>query len=268
MPELPEVETIKNDLLPHLKGRKFTGVIIHDTRPLQGITTDEFCHRLIGRKVLGVKRRGKYIMIKLDGEEYLIIHLRMTGSLLWDPVGDVPFARMEFFMDNGGRLVFTDTRRFGIIHLTHHPEKIVGRLGIEPLSDDFTPTLLHKLLQGHTVPIKSALLRQELIAGIGNMYADEALFAARIHPQRPANSLTEAEIKRLHRAIITVLKQGIRNKGASIRNYRTPDGEPGHAHEEFAVAHHAGEQCPCCGSKIERIVVSQRGTFFCPHCQR
>ena len=268
MPELPEVETIKNELLPQIKGRKFTGVRIHDSRPLRDAGIDEFCTRLIGRQVRGVERKGKYIIIRLDGGEHLIIHLRMTGSLLWNPRGDVPFTRVELFLDNDGRLVFTDARRFGTIQLTRHPEKITGRLGIEPLSDDFTPELLRRLLQGHAAPVKSVLLRQELIAGIGNMYADEALFAAGIHPQRPASSLTEAEVKRLHRAIIAVLRQGIRNKGASIRNYRCPDGEPGHAHEEFAVAHRAGEGCPRCGNKIERIVVGQRGTCFCPHCQR
>jgi len=267
MPELPEVETIKNELLPHIKGRRFTGVRIYDSRPLQGYGIDEFCDRLIGREVQGLERRGKYIIIQLNGGEYLLIHLRMTGSLLWNPGGEVSFVRFEFFMDNGGRLIFCDTRRFGTIHLTHHPEKIIGRLGIEPLSNDFTPQILRRLLKGHAAPIKSVMLNQGLIAGIGNMYADEALFAAGIHPQRPASSLTGTEITHLHHAIIAVLKKGIKNRGASIRNYRCPDGEPGHAHEEFAVAHRAEKQCPRCGNRIQRIVVSQRGTCFCPHCQ-
>jgi formamidopyrimidine-DNA glycosylase len=267
MPELPEVETIKNGLAPRLAGLTFSGVKVHDSRPVQGLDLDEFCARLIGRKVLRLDRRGKYMIIHLSGGENLIVHLRMTGALLWDPEGEEPFTRVEFFMNNGRRLVFSDVRRFGTIYLTSHPEQIVGKLGVEPLSEDFTPALLGELLQTRHAPLKSVLLNQELIAGIGNMYADEALFAARIHPQRPASSLKQAEIKSLHKAIVDVLEKGIRNKGASIRNYRCADGEAGRAHEEFAVAHREGEQCPRCGNPVKRIVVGQRGTYFCPHCQ-
>jgi formamidopyrimidine-DNA glycosylase len=267
MPELPEVETIKNGLAPHLTGLKFTGVKIRDTRPVQEMDLDEFCARLIGREVLGLERRGKYMIIRLSEGENLIVHLRMTGALLWDPRGKEPFTRVEFHMNNGGRLVYSDVRRFGTIYLTRHPEKIVGKLGVEPLSGSFTPSALARLLHTHNAPVKSVLLNQELIAGIGNMYADEALFAAKIHPQRPASSLKQNEIKSLHQAIVEVLEKGIRNKGASIRNYRCADGEAGRAHEEFAVAHREGEKCPRCGKPIVRIVVGQRGTHFCPHCQ-
>jgi formamidopyrimidine-DNA glycosylase len=267
MPELPEVETIKNGLAPHLTGLVFTGVKIHDTRPVQDLELEEFCARLIGKEVLGLERRGKYMIIRLSGGENLIVHLRMTGALLWEPRGEEPFTRVEFSMHNGRRLVYSDVRRFGTIYLTRHPEKIVGKLGMEPLSEGFTPTVLAGLLQTHNAPVKSVLLNQELIAGIGNMYADEALFAAKIHPQRPASSLKQPEIKSLHKAIIDVLEKGIRNKGASIRNYRCADGEAGRAHEEFAVAHREGEKCPRCGNPVTRIVVGQRGTYYCPHCQ-
>jgi formamidopyrimidine-DNA glycosylase len=267
MPELPEVETIKNGLAPRITGLTFSGVKVYDTRPVQDLDLEEFCSRLIGRKVLGLERRGKYMIIRLSGGENLIVHLRMTGALLWDPEGEEPFTRVEFFMNNGGRLVYSDVRRFGTIYLTRHPEKIVGKLGIEPLSGGFTPSVLAGLLETHHAPVKSVLLNQELIAGIGNMYADEALFAASIHPQKPASSLKPGEIKSLHKAIIQVLEKGIRNKGASIRNYRCADGKAGRAHEEFAVAHREGQRCPHCGNAVKRIVVGQRGTYFCPHCQ-
>lgn len=267
MPELPEVETIKNGLVPRLVGRIFTGVKIYDIRPVQDIKPDEFCSRLIGLEVKALERRGKYLIIRLNRDENLIIHLRMTGALLWDPCEEEQFKRVEFFMDNGGCLVYSDVRRFGTIYITSHPEEIVGKLGIEPLDSGFTPDLLAKLLKKHISPVKPVLLNQELIAGIGNMYADEALFASGIHPQQPASSLKRPEIKLLHRAIIDVLEKGIRNKGASIRNYRCADGESGHAHEEFAVAHKEGSPCPSCGRPVKRIVVGQRGTYYCPHCQ-
>jgi formamidopyrimidine-DNA glycosylase len=139
MPELPEVETIKNALKPHLTGRTFTGVRVFDTRPVQKLPVDEFCCRLIGRKILGLDRRGKYLIIQLSEGENLVIHLRMTGSLLWNPVAAEPFTRMEFFVDNGGRLVYTDVRRFGTMHLVQDTEDIVGKLGTEPLNAQFTP---------------------------------------------------------------------------------------------------------------------------------
>lgn len=268
MPELPEVETIKNGLIPHVTGRSFTGVRIYDIRPLQDLEQEDFCNRLIGKAVEGLERRGKYMLFHLSGGESLIIHLRMTGALLWEPCDEEPFMRVEFFLSGNKRLVFSDIRRFGTIYLTSHPEKIVGKLGVEPLSRGFTPGVLSRLLQSHAAPIKSVLLNQELIAGIGNMYADEALFAARIHPRRPASSLTRLEINTLHGAIRAVLEKGIRNKGASIRNYRCADGEAGRAHEEFAVAHREGKPCPRCNKPVKRIVVGQRGTYYCSHCQK
>ncbi|MGA2368642.1 MAG: bifunctional DNA-formamidopyrimidine glycosylase/DNA-(apurinic or apyrimidinic site) lyase [Dehalococcoidia bacterium] len=267
MPELPEVETIKNSLEPHLVGRTFTGVKIDDTRPLQNLKAGEFRRRLIGKTVRSLKRRGKYMIFGLSGGEDLIIHLRMTGALLWNPQGEEPFARIEFSFDNGGRLLYTDVRRFGTMYLVNDASSIIGKLGIEPLGDRFTAVYLAGILNSHPTPVKSLLLDQERIAGIGNMYADEALFHARLHPLRPGNSLDKAEITRLHRGIRFVLEKGIRNRGASIRNYRCPDGQTGTAHEEFAVAHREGQSCPRCGGKIARMVVGQRGTYYCPKCQ-
>ena len=268
MPELPEVETIKKALEPFLTGRTFSGVRITDTRPVQKLSLEEFCVGLAGRKISGLSRRGKYLIIGLSGGGNLIIHLRMTGALLWDPAKEEPFTRMEFFFDGGGRLVYTDVRRFGTMYLTADPNEVVGKLGIEPLSRQFTREALANILKRRSLPVKSSLLNQEHIAGIGNMYADEALFVAGIHPQQPANSLSTAQISRLHQAIKKVLKQGIKNQGASVRNYRGPDGSKGRAHEEFCVAHREGRPCPACGGPIKRIVVGQRGTYYCPCCQR
>ncbi|MGA9047439.1 MAG: DNA-formamidopyrimidine glycosylase [Dehalococcoidia bacterium] len=267
MPELPEVETIKNCLEPSVVGRTFTGVKIDDVRPLQNLKAEEFRRRLTGKTILSLKRRGKYIIFGLSGGENLIVHLRMTGALLWNPECEEPFARIEFSFDDGGRLLYTDVRRFGTMWLVGNVSSITGKLGIEPLSDRFTLGYLAYILNSRSTPVKSLLLNQERIAGIGNMYADEALFHARIHPLRPGNSLDEAEIKRLHRGIQYVLKKGIKNRGASIRNYRCPDGQAGTAHEEFAVAHREGQPCPSCGGKIARTVVGQRGTYYCPRCQ-
>jgi formamidopyrimidine-DNA glycosylase len=268
MPELPEVETIKNALEPFLVGRTLLSVRITDTRPVRGLSLDEFCGGLAGRKITGLSRRGKYLLIGLSGNSNLIIHLRMTGALLWNPAEEEPFTRLEFCFDGGGRLIYTDVRRFGTMNLVADPGEVLGKLGVEPLSRKFTRTALAGYLASRSTPVKSALLNQEHIAGIGNMYADEALFVAKIHPQQPANSLTTAQIHRLHRAIKQVLKQGIKNQGASVRNYRGPDGSKGRAHEEFCVAHREGRLCPVCANPVKRIVVGQRGTYYCPRCQR
>jgi len=267
MPELPEVETIKNELTPHVTGRKFTGVRICDSRPVQPLEPDEFAHRLTGKTIVSLSRRAKYLIFNLSDDEHLIIHLRMTGALLWNPCGNEPFARAEFLFDDGSKLVYTDVRRFGTFYLTRNSSSVIGKLGLEPLSREFTPATLGRLLATHNAPVKSVILNQELIAGIGNMYADESLFTSRIHPRRPASTLSKAEARDLHKAIRNVLRKGIRNKGASVRNYRCPNGGQGTAHEEFCVAHRGGEPCPRCGQPISRIVVGQRGTYICPNCQ-
>jgi formamidopyrimidine-DNA glycosylase len=268
MPELPEVETIVNSLRPRVVGRTITGIVVRDTRPVQRVTLEEFCERLLGRMIEGLSRRGKYIIFGLSQGENLVVHLRMTGALLWNPTGPEPFSRLEFMLDDGSSLVYTDVRRFGTFHLSKNPGEIVGKLGIEPLGSKFTRPALAEYLGSRSTPVKSALLNQERIAGIGNMYADEALFAAGIHPLRASNSLDQREIAALHRSIRSVLKRAVENKGASIRNYRCPDGAAGRAHEEFAVAHRGGRPCPRCSTAVTRIVVGQRGTYLCTRCQR
>lgn len=267
MPELPEVETIVKGLKPYLIGLTFRQIKIYDTHLLHDIEPEIFCDRVLGKEISNLERRGKYIVFKLLNGETLLFHLRMTGVLLWNPRKNEPYTRMEFLTSNGGHLVYSDVRRLGRIYLTHHPQELLEKLGVEPMSDYFTSACLFELTKRRSTPIKSILLNQKLIAGIGNMYADEALFKARIHPTRPASSLSYKEINSLHRAIIEVLRKGIQNKGASVRNYRRTDGEEGKAHLEFAVAHRMGSRCPRCGTIIIRIVLGQRGTYICPHCQ-
>ncbi len=267
MPELPEVETIVNSLKTHVVGRTIIGIVIRDTRPIQKIAVDRFCEQLTGLRIKGLERRGKYIIFSLSHKYNLIVHLRMTGALLWNPAAPEPFSRLEFILDDRSKLVYTDVRRFGTFSLTRDAGKVVGKLGIEPLSSGFTPAALSEYLKSRKTPVKTALLNQERIAGIGNMYADEALFAAGIHPLRPSGSLKPKEIAALHGSIRAVLRKAVKNQGASIRNYRRPDGEAGRAHEEFCVAHRGGQACPRCSTQITRIVVGQRGTYLCPRCQ-
>ena len=267
MPELPEVETIKNELRPYVVGRTVTGVTLFWDRIVRAPSPGEFISQVVGQTVTGISRRGKYLFFHLSGGSRLVMHMKMTGSLLIDPPDD-RFTRALFNLDNGTVLHFWDPRKFGVMWLADSDEEVSARLGPEPLDDGFTPAALAKLLQGRTAPVKPVLLDQAVIAGIGNMYADEALFDARIHPLKMAGSLSGEEIERLHVSIIKVLWKALRNKGASVRNYIRPDGNPGTAHDEFKVAHGVGKGCPNCGSPIELIVVRGRGTYLCPRCQK
>jgi formamidopyrimidine-DNA glycosylase len=267
MPELPEVETIKNELSPWVVGQSFTQVDIVDARLVTGSSVEKVRHGLLGQKVESLERRGKYLIFHLSSGRSLIMHLRMTGSLLLNPGEVNRYARAVFVLSNGQRLVFADRRRLGVMWLVDDAGAVVGKLGPEPLDRGFTADALRQRLGRHHSPIKAALLDQHVVAGVGNMYADEALFAARIHPLRKANSLSPEELRTLHNSIRKVLKAAIGNKGASVDSYVRPDGELGTAHFDFKVAHKGGERCPVCGGAIERIAVQGRGTYFCPRCQ-
>ena len=270
MPELPEVETIKNELLPHIVGRQVTGVTLFWEGIVRQPSVEEFCSRLIGQRLTGLTRRGKYLIFSLTSGEVLIIHLKMTGSLLLKPASAEvgKFIRAIIHLDNSTELHFRDPRKFGVMRLVEDASSVVGKLGPEPLETGFTPQVLAQLLEKRKAPIKALLCDQTFIAGIGNMYADEALFAARIHPLRQGGSLSPEEVKRLHRAIQQVLWSAISNKGASVDTYFRPDGTLGTAHFQFRVAHRlGGELCSVCGTTIERITVRNRGTYFCPKCQ-
>jgi len=268
MPELPEVETIKNELAPHVTGQLLIGVVVHDDKLLQGIPVGEFCGKLLGRKVLEINRRGKYLMFQLSGGVVLVIHLRMTGALMLNSDVNAPYTRAVFQFGNGEQLAFVDRRRLGVMRLAGDASEVTSKLGVEPLNKEFTVRVLAEKLRGRKAPIKAVLLDQSIVAGIGNMYADEALFAAKIHPLKEAGDLSAPEIRKLHKSIVTVLKAAITNKGASVDTYKRPGGENGTAHYEFNVAHRRGQTCRVCGGKVDRIVVRNRGSYFCPKCQK
>ncbi|MBC8274003.1 MAG: DNA-formamidopyrimidine glycosylase [Chloroflexi bacterium] len=268
MPELPEVETIKNELSPQIIGRRFTGITVCDAKLVRQPSVEEFRQKLTGEKIISLKRRGKYLIFHLSGTTMLIIHLKMAGALLLNPEQANHHTRVIFHLDNGSQLIFTDRRRLGAIWLVENELTITGKLGPEPLTPEFTAESLAKRLQSHKAPIKAVLLDQAFIAGIGNMYADEALFAARIHPLRKANSLSSQEIRSLHKAIVDVLRSAIDSRGASVDTYKLPDGELGTAHSNFSVAHRGGKLCPICGTSIQRLAIRNRGSYFCPNCQK
>ncbi len=270
MPELPEVETTVNDLKPFVIGKTIEKVDVLSDGTIAVPSVKEFRKGLIGRKIITLSRRGKHLVFELDNSTFLIIHMRMTGSLLLKPADEEPgnSVRVIIYLEDRTAIHFRDMRRFGKMWLVKDKNAVVGKLGPEPLEPGFTPGVLAKILDNRKIAVKGLLLDQTLIAGIGNMYADEALYHARIHPLRLGNSLTKAEVKRLHEAIQKVLTQGIRNKGASTETYIRPEGIKGEAHLQFQVAHQKGKECPVCGGTIERIAVHQRGTFFCPECQK
>ena len=268
MPELPEVETIKNELSPHVIGRRFTNVIVCDAKPVKRPSVDEFRREVIGQNISRLERRGKYLIFRLSSDNVLIIHLKMTGTLLLNPEQTDRYARVVFNLDDGSQLVFTDRRRLGALWLLENEQAVIGKLGPEPLAPEFTVETLAERLHKRQAPIKAVLLDQGFIAGIGNMYADEALFAAKIHPLRKANSLSTQEIRKLHKAIVDVLRSAIDNKGASVDTYKRPDGRLGTAHDNFNVAHRGGKLCPVCGTPIQRLAVRNRGSYFCPKCQK
>jgi formamidopyrimidine-DNA glycosylase len=268
MPELPEVETIKNELAPWVVGQSFTKVTISDAKLVCGCSVSKVRRGLIGQKVESLRRRGKYLIFDLSNSNALIIHLRMTGSLLLDPREEGRYVRAVFRLSNGHRFVFSDRRRLGKIWLADDADAVVCKLGPEPLDKGFTRNILRRRLGRHHIPIKAALLDQSIVAGIGNMYADEALFAAHIHPLRKSDELSAKQVRTLHDSIRRILQTAIGSKGASVDTYVRPEGELGTAHFDFKVAHRGGEICPVCGGTVERIVVQNRGTYFCPRCQR
>jgi formamidopyrimidine-DNA glycosylase len=256
--------------MPHVIGRRVAGVTLGWEGIVKQSSPEDFCARLVGQGVTWISRRGKYLIFSLSSGEALIIHLKMTGSLLLNHASDKPdkFIRAVLHLDNNYQLRFRDPRKFGAMWLVADINSVVGKLGPEPLEEGFTTKVLAERLGSRKAPIKPLLLDQNFVAGIGNMYADEALYDAKIHPLRPASSLSREEITRLHKAICEVLRAAIGNKGASVENYFRPGGELGTAHFEFRVAHGlGGKLCRRCGTPIKRIVVRNRGTYFCPKCQ-
>jgi formamidopyrimidine-DNA glycosylase len=271
MPELPEVETIRRQLAPHLEGRTLTAVEILDSRWTRPEAPGAVQAGLHGRVVEEVGRSGKYLVWRLSGERHLIMHLRMTGALLFDPPADPPHTRVRFALDGDHRLVYNDPRRFGTGHLVigaaARDAYLGQRLGVEPLTPGFTAAHLRAQARGRTAPVKSFVLDQRRIAGVGNIYADEALFRARIHPLRPAGSLNGTQLEALREAIEHALLAGIDAKGATIDYFRHVDGAQGSFQDLFCVHQREGQPCPACGTVIRKLVVGGRGTYVCERCQ-
>ncbi len=271
MPELPEVETIRRQLAPQLEGRTITAIEILDARWTRPSPPGPVEETLRGALVRRVGRAGKYLIWDLSGDQFLLMHLRMTGTLLFNPVTDPPHTRVRLELDDGGRLTYVDPRRFGTGHLLAgagaRDAYLAARLGVEPLTADFTAGHLRGLARGRRAPVKAFVLDQRRIAGVGNIYADEALFRAGIHPLRPAGRLSLGDWERVRVGIEDALREGIDARGASIDDFRHLDGAQGSFQDRFLVHRRAGQACPRCGTIVRKIVVGGRGTYVCERCQ-
>jgi formamidopyrimidine-DNA glycosylase len=274
VPELPEVETIRARLAPRLEGRRFESVKIVDPRLTRPEPPELVAAALEGERIVRVSRRGKYLVFEFESGRHLLVHLRMTGNMEHPARGGLaadPYRRAVVKLDDGSDVAYRDVRRFGTWDLLEPGELdgyfAVRRLGGEPLEPGFTTRALTEALAGRRAPIKAALLDQRAAAGIGNIYADEALWRARIHPLRPAGTLTADEIARLRKAIRTALEMGIARQGTTLRDYRDPQGRRGRMQDALKVYGRAGEPCPRCGTPVEKTRAGGRGTWFCPSCQ-
>ena len=271
MPELPEVETIRRQLAPHVDGRTIVAAQLLDPRWTRPDPPGPVEAELRGALVERLGRAGKYLVWSLSEDRYLLQHLRMTGTLLYDPPAAPSHTRVTLELDDGHRVVYVDPRRFGTGHLVRgagaRDAYLHERLGVEPFTPGFTGEHLHTLARGRAAPVKAFVLDQRHIAGVGNIYADEALFRAMIHPLRPAGRLTKADWERVREGIEQALGAGIEAKGASIDDFRHVDGARGSFQDLFLVHRRAGRPCPSCGTMIRKIVVVGRGTYVCERCQ-
>jgi formamidopyrimidine-DNA glycosylase len=273
VPELPEVESVRRQLAPLLEGRRFERVDIADPRLTRPADPVAVASSLEGERVATLGRRGKYLIVRFESGRALLIHLRMTGSLRHAPTGslaDDPYRRAVVELDDGSDVAYRDVRRFGTWELLERGEEepyLAARLGAEPLGRSFTAARLGARLANRRAPVKAAILDQRTLAGVGNIYADEALWYARVHPLREARSLDEGETAALHRGIRRALERGIERQGSTLRDYRLPDGGSGGMQHEFRVYGRDGEPCERCGTPIEKIRVAGRGTWYCSSCQ-
>ena len=275
MPELPEVETIRRQLAPGMEGRRVEELEVLDARWCTPAHPHEVADAVRGRLVEAVRRRGKYLVVALEDEVSLVMHLRMTGTLLLVPEAqDVPgraHLRVRMLLSGSDRALFCDPRRFGtgvvLLGDDAMEDYFSSRLGVEPLSPGFTPEALRDLAAGRRAPVKAFLLNQERIAGVGNIYADEALFRARIHPLRPVGTLRRPQIAALRDAVVASLEAGIDARGATIDDFRNADGARGSFQDRFLVHRRENEPCPNCGTPIRKLRAAGRGTYICPRCQ-
>lgn len=264
MPELPEVETVVRGLRGPLVGRTFTGVTVMWPNSIR-TPIPELKSRLPGQRVEAITRRGKYLQFRLSGGDTLFIHLKMTGSLWIEPTESPLHSHIRtiFDLDNGHQLRFKDMRKFGRVYLVDDPGQVVDKLGPEPLAADFSRADFKVLFRKRTGRLKPLLLNQAFIAGLGNIYADESCFAAGLDPRRPVNTLSQAELEKLYRAIRQSLQQGITYKGASLDEIYLG----GEFQNHFQVYGRTGQACYTCGTPISRIVLGGRSTHFCEQCQ-
>jgi formamidopyrimidine-DNA glycosylase len=273
MPELPEVESVRLQLAPTLEGRRLERVTIEDSRLVRPYEPAEVAAELEGERVAAVERRGKYLVVRFESGRVLLIHLRMTGNMLHGPSGsfhDLSHRRAVVTLDDGSDVAYRDVRRFGTWLLLEPGEAepyIAARVGDEPLDALFTAARLGERLAGRRTSLKAALLDQRTLAGMGNIYADEALWRARLNPLREASGLDRGELRRLHRAIRAALEHGLARQGSTLRDYRLPDGSGGSMQDEFRVYGRRGEPCHRCGTEIARTQVAGRTTWYCPKCQ-
>ncbi len=272
MPELPEVETVRRGLAPTIEGRTIVRAEIVDPRLVRPHDPQTVARELEGERVEAVDRLGKYLIVRFSDGRVLLIHLRMTGSLRYGAAGTLPadaHARATLTLDDGTDVVYRDVRRFGTWDLFEPGEAdahLAERLGPEPLGR-FTADDLGVRLARRTAPLKAALLDQRVVAGLGNIYVDEALWYARLHPLRPAGDLGPSELRSLHRSMRLALRRGIARQGATLRDYATPDGTRGAMQDEFRVYGREGEPCDRCRAAIVKSRVAGRGTWTCPLCQ-
>lgn len=275
MPELPEVETTLRLIAPLLRGRTITATDVSWARTLGGVTRPAFQRAVVGARIAGLRRRAKQIVLELERDHSaagaLLVHLRMTGRLYVEPEGTPasPYVRVSLALDDEHILRFLDVRKFGRVLYASDPEAALAKLGPEPLEDAFTADVFRAMLHRRRRQLKPLLLDQAFLAGLGNIYVDEALFIAGLHPMRRADTVRRPKAVALHAAIREVLAAAIERQGSSFdRFYRTPEGQPGSYQHEFRVYGRTGQPCPRCGAPIRRFVVGQRGTHVCLRCQR
>ena len=272
MPELPEVETIRQDLERRVIGRRLVGAEVSWERTVGRPDLAAFVRGLIDRQITSVGRRGKYLILGLENGAALVMHLRMTGRLGWREGGAAHdrHLRALLLLDDGHELHFEDQRKFGRLYLAADAAAlahVLANVGPEPLAETFSPDRLRALLAGRRAMLKPLLLDQRFVAGLGNIYVDEALFRARLHPLRRSDTLTPREVTRLHQGIVAALQQGVTNRGTTLASYRDAWGTAGQNQERLLVFRQESKPCPRCGAPIAKIRVAGRGTHLCPKCQ-
>lgn len=273
MPELPEVETIRRDLQTHIIGQAITDVFVYESRSVRG-DTDEFVNALKGNAVTKIDRKGKFLFFILQDEKYLMAHLKMTGQFIFtqsDTMRPHTHTRVEIVFGDEGRLLFNDIRKFGFLHLLKEKSEVeehLTKLGVDALTEEFTAEYFKDLLKRRKAPIKSLLLNQALVSGIGNIYADEICFHAGIHPTRPANTLSQADIEQIVMHTKRILFTSIENRGTSFRNYVDAKGESGNYVNHLKVFRRENQSCYVCHEQIFKMRLAGRGTHYCLKCQK